>query len=236
MNNPKKWAPLFFLILFVILFYGFGLEKYFKFSTFQSYEHVLRETVAQHFFFSLFLFGVLYVVVAVTSLPIAAFLTILGGFLFGPFISLIIVDISATLGATLLFLIIKTTLGEAFREKAYLWVNKMEKGFQKNAFSYLLFLRLVPLFPFWAVTIVPAFLGVPLRTFFLATLIGIIPGTFVYSLVGNGVGALLKQGQVPDIYIIFRPGIFWPLCGLALLSLLPIIYKKRKKKYGNTES
>ena len=236
MKNPKKWAPLFFLIFIVILFYAFGFEKYFRFSTLQEYHHILKEEVAQHFFFSLLLFGVLYVIVAVTSLPVAVFLTILGGFLFGPIISLIVVDISATLGAILLFLIINTTLGEIFREKASPWIKKMERGFQKNAFSYLLFLRLVPLFPFWAVTIGSAFLGVSLRTFFLATLIGIIPGTFVYSLVGNGLEALLMQGKAPDIYTIFAPEIFWPLCGLALFSLLPLIYKKRKKKYGNTES
>ena len=101
---------------------------------------------------------------------------------------------------------------------------------QKNAFTYLLFLRLIPIFPFWAVTLVPGLLGVSLRSFFFATLIGIIPGTFVYALLGNGLGTLLEQGQAPNLGIIFNPEIFIPLCGLALLSLVPLIYKRIKKR------
>ncbi|HUX78726.1 MAG TPA: TVP38/TMEM64 family protein [Alphaproteobacteria bacterium] len=234
-KNLKKWGPLVVLGLIILSFYLFGFGNYFRFSFLQEYRHLLKDIVAQHYFLSILTFGTLYVLVAAASLPISAFLTILGGFLFGPFVSLIVVDLCATLGATLLFLIIKTTLGELFQEKATPWIKKMEAGFQKNAFSYLLSLRLIPIFPFWAVTIAAAFLNVPLRTFVLATLIGIIPGTFVYSLLGNGLGALLDQGRAPDVYIIFKPEIFLPILGLALLSLLPIIYNKRKKKNGNTE-
>jgi uncharacterized membrane protein YdjX (TVP38/TMEM64 family) len=234
-KNLKKWIPLFILILILSSFYLFGLGKYFSFSFLQEYRHVLKDIVSQYFFFSILAFGILYVIVAATSLPIAVFLTILGGFLFGPFISLVVVDLCATLGASLLFLTIKTTLGELFQEKATPWIKKLETGFQKNAFSYLLSLRLVPIFPFWAVTLASAFLSVPLRTFVLATLIGIIPGTLVYSLLGNGLGALFDQGRVPDLHIIFTPEIFLPIFGLSLLSLLPIIYKKRKKTNGNTE-
>jgi len=224
------------LILILISFYLFGFGKYFSFSFLQEYRHILKDLVAQHFVLSILTFGILYVVVAATSLPIALYLTILGGFLFGPVVALIVIDLSATLGATFLFLTIKTTLGEVFQEKATPWIKKMEAGFQENAFSYLLSLRLVPIFPFWAVTMAAPFLNVPLRTFVLATLIGIIPGTFVYALLGNGLGALFDQGRMPDLHIIFTPEIFLPILGLAVLSLLPIIYKKRKKTNGNTES
>lgn len=226
----KKWIPLLFLICVALVFYAYDLERYFNFSTLQQYHHDLRSQVTHHFFLSLCVFVALYIVVAATALPIAAFITILGGYLFGPFISLILIDISATLGAIFLFLTVKTTFGEILREKANPWVQKMERGFQTNAFSYLLFLRLVPLFPFWIVTIASAFLGVNLRSFFLATLIGIIPGIFVYALLGDGLGALLEQGKTPDIYVIFKPAIFLPLCGLAFFSLIPVLYKKGKKR------
>ncbi|MBS0271199.1 MAG: TVP38/TMEM64 family protein [Proteobacteria bacterium] len=227
----KKFGPFLFLALIFILFYALNLNQYFAFSALQNYHHLLKEEVGQHLFLSLFIFGASYIIIAATSLPIAVFLTILGGFLFGPVLSLLIVDISATLGTTLLFLAVKTSFGEIFQKKASLWIKKMEKGFQENAFSYLLFLRLVPIFPFWAVTIVSALLDVRLKTFFIATFIGILPGTFVYSIVGNGLGALLKEGKTPDIYIILSPGIFLPLCGLALLALLPILYKNRKDSF-----
>lgn len=236
MKTFKKWIPICFLIIFITLFYIFNLEKYFSFSFLQQEHHLLKNIITEHFFLSLLIFGVIYIIVAATSLPIAAFLTILGGFLFGPLVSLIVIDISATIGATLLFLTVKTTFSDLFRKKATPWIKKMEMGFHKHAFSYLLFLRLVPLFPFWVVTIVAGLLDTRLKLFFLATLIGIIPGTLVYSLVGSGLGVLLEQGKAPDIYIIFSPEIFWPLFGLAILSLIPILYKKRKNKNGNTQS
>ncbi len=102
----------------------------------------------------------------------------------------------------------------------------MEAGFQKNALNYLLVLRLVPLFPFWLVNLVPAFLGVPLRTYILGTFLGIIPGTFVYASVGNGLGAVFDMGEKPDLGIILSPEVFGPLLGLAALSLVPIAYRK----------
>ena len=94
--------------------------------------------------------------------------------------------------------------------------------------SYLLFLRLVPVFPFWLVNLVPAFLGVPLRTYALGTLIGIVPGSAVYCSVGNGLGAVFDAGGRPDLGIIFKPEILGPIVALAALSLVPILYKKFK--------
>lgn len=236
MKNPKKWIPICFLFIIIILFYLLNLQKYFNFSFLQQEHQRLKSLVADNFFLSLLSFTILYIIVTAASLPIAAFLTILGGFLFGPVISTVIVDVSATLGATLLFLAVKTTFREWLQAKATPWIKQMEKGFQKNAVSYLLFLRLVPLFPFWAVNMVAALLGMSVRSFFLVTMVGILPGTIVYSLVGNGLGALLEKGETPNIYIIFSAEIFWPLFGLALLSLLPIFYKKRKNNYGHTKS
>ena len=227
-KNIIKWLPLFVLILLLFLFYGLGLVHYFTFSALQHSHDFLRTWVAHYYLISLFIFTLLYVVVAAASLPIAAFLTIVGGFLFGPVINLLIVDICATLGVVLLFFAIKTTFGEILQKKATPWMRKMEKGFQKNSFSYLLFLRLIPLFPFWAVNICAALLNVPLKIFLLATMLGILPGTFVYSLLGNGLEVLLKEGQTPNMSTLFKPEIFWPLFGLAFLSLLSLVYKKRK--------
>ena len=230
MKKYKKLIPLFMIILVIIGFYIFGLERFFSFSFLQEYHSSLRKAVSEQYFLFLVGFSLTYIIVTATSLPIAAFLTILGGFLFGPFISLIVVTLSATFGTTLLFLIIKSNFGEMFQQMGTPWIKKMEKGFQEDAFFYLLSIRLVPIFPFWAVTIAAALLEMRLKAFFLATLIGIIPGAFVYALVGNGLDALLSQGKTPDLTIIFDPEIFLPLCGLALLSLLPILYKHRKRK------
>lgn len=228
MKHYKSWFLLLVIILIVATFYLTDSKTYFSFSALKMYHQDLTLFVEAHLLIALILYSLTYVVVAATSLPIAAFLTILGGFLFGPFLNLIIVDISATLGATYLFLAVKTTLGEILEEKAAPWVKKMERGFQKNAFFYLLFIRFIPIFPFWAVNLVAALLNTPLRIFVTATLIGIAPVTFIYSLLGKGLSTLLEQDKTPDTSILFEPTIFFSLCGLALLSLLPIFFRKRK--------
>ena len=104
----------------------------------------------------------------------------------------------------------------------------MEAGFNEHPKSYLFVLRLIPLFPFWLVNIVPAFLGVSLGNYVIATLFGIMPATFVYALVGDGAGAVLDQGQDLDLRIIFEPRFIWPIVGLAALALLPVVYNKIK--------
>ena len=102
----------------------------------------------------------------------------------------------------------------------------MEAGFKENALSYLLVLRLVPLFPFWLVNLVPAFLGVALGTYVLGTFLGIIPGSLVFASVGNGLGAVFDAGKTPDLGIIFEPAILGPILALSLLALVPIGYKR----------
>ncbi|WBV63944.1 VTT domain-containing protein [Legionella pneumophila 130b] len=114
-----------------------------------------------------------------------------------------------------------------FSKRASGWVKRMRSGFKDNAFSYLLTLRLIPLFPFWVINIVSAVLGVSASTFIIATFIGIIPGSIVYVSVGNGLGELFAASLQPNLGIIFEPKFILPLLGLAALSLIPVFYKKR---------
>ena len=110
----------------------------------------------------------------------------------------------------------------------------MESGFRENAVSYMLVLRLVPLFPFWLVNLVSAFLGVSFMSYVATTFIGIIPGTAVYSSVGNGLGALVDAGRMPDLNLLTKPEILGPLVALSLLSLVPVFYKwvKARRERG----
>jgi uncharacterized membrane protein YdjX (TVP38/TMEM64 family) len=127
------------------------------------------------------------------------------------------------------FLAARTAIGDYLRAKAGPGLKRMEEGFRRNAFSYLLVLRIVPIFPFWLVNLVPAFCGVSLRTYALATLIGIIPGCFVFASVGNGLGALLDRGETPNLMIIFQWDILLPILGLAVLALLPIAIRRLRR-------
>jgi uncharacterized membrane protein YdjX (TVP38/TMEM64 family) len=176
---------------------------------------------------AILLFGLIYAVVTAFSLPGGAFMTITGGFLFGWLGGGLIVIFGATIGATALFLMARTAVGGVLEARAGPFLQKMEDGFRQNAICYLLVLRLVPIFPFWLVNLVPAFLGVSTTTYIIATFLGIIPGTFVYASVGNGLGGLFEAGGSTDTLLmtIFQPQFLAPLIGLAVLAVLPVVYK-----------
>ena len=148
--------------------------------------------------------------------------------MFGPYLGTLYVVVGATVGAVGVFLAAKYAVGDILRVKAGPAIKRMEKGFCENEMSYMLILRLVPLFPFWLVNLVPAFLGVSLRAYTIGTLVGIIPGAFVYTLVGDGAGAVLDTGASLSLDIIFAPRFFAPIIGLAVLACIPIVYKKMK--------
>ncbi len=145
-------------------------------------------------------------------------------------VALLATVVGATLGATAIFLIAKTSLGDALLAKAGKSVQAMKAGFQENALSYMLVLRLVPLFPFFMVNLAPAFLGVSLRTYVIATFFGIMPATFVFSLAGSGLGKVFEQNESFSIASVLTPEMMGALVGLALLSLMPVFYKKWKKR------
>lgn len=233
MKHLKQWLPLIIIIGLLILVISMGWYRYLSFPSLQQHRKLIAQCVDQHYGLCVLGFMLIYIIATAASIPGAVFLTLAGGFIFGPWLGTVYVIISATLGACCVFLAVRTALGEWLAQKVSGWVAKLEKGFQQNAFSYLLSLRLVPLFPFWVINIVAALLNVELKQFFLATLIGIIPGSFVYNLVGNGLGELFAKGQTPNLMIIFKPSIFIPLLLLAALSLLPTMYKKFKKKPNN---
>ena len=157
-------------------------------------------------------------------------MTLGGGFVFGTVMATVFVVCAATIGAVATFLIARYCLADWFHAKMGPAALKMEASFQANALSYLLFLRLVPVFPFWLINLVPAFLGVPLPIYIIGTFVGIIPGSVVYCSVGNGLGAVFDSGGTPDLGIIFQPEILGPIIAMAVLVLVPVGYKWAKSR------
>jgi len=225
----KRWLPAAMLLTGMVLFFVLDLGRFLSFDLLQEHRHTLLDQVAEHALLAAIAFIGLYIVVVAFSLPGGAVMTVSGGFLFGALLATIYTVVAATIGATLLFLIARTSLGEALKAKAGPWLDRMQGGFNENAMSYLLVLRLIPLFPFWLVNLAPAFLGVQLRTYVIATLFGIVPGTFVFSLVGAGLGSVFDAGESFTLQGVLTGEIIGALVGLALLSLVPVIYKRFKK-------
>ena len=169
----------------------------------------------------------LYTAAAAFALPGAGVLTLAGGFLFGAVLGTGLTVLGATMGATLLFLFASRVFGADALQKLGPRAEGLATGIRANAWSYLLVLRLVPLFPFFLVNLVPAFVGVPLVVFVATTALGIIPGTAVFSLSGAGLGRVLDAGGTPSLSGILTPEIIAALCGLAALALLAIPLRKR---------
>jgi uncharacterized membrane protein YdjX (TVP38/TMEM64 family) len=163
-----------------------------------------------------------YVAVVALSIPCAVFLTISGGFLFGAAVGVPLAVLGATAGAALLFVMVRGVVGSAPLERLGPRAAQLAECIRKDAASYLLAMRFTPMFPFFLVNLVPAIVGVPLRTYVLTTLVGVIPVTLVFSLAGAGLGAALDSGAALSAGAILTPEVAASLAGLALLSLASI--------------
>ncbi len=226
----KKLIPLAVFGIGIAAFFAFGLNEYLTFEQLKENRGQLTTFVSTMPVLSVALFILFYAAIVAFSVPGAALLTLAGGFLFGIWEGTAAVVVGATAGATILFLAARFVLGDALRSKAGPWLAKMETGFNEDAFNYLLVLRLIPAFPFFIVNLVPAFLGVSTRTFVVATFLGIIPGTFVYASIGAGLGSIFDSAQEFSLKGALTPEVIVALVGLAVLSLVPVAYKKIKSR------
>ncbi len=230
----RRWLPVAVLGLGFVLFFAYDLQRFISFEALQEHRNRLDAEIARNEALVAAAFVGIYALVVAFSIPGGAIMTVSAGFLFGTLLAACYGVVGGTLGAVCVFLAARTAFGEVLRAKAGPALKRMEEGFRDNAFSYMLFLRLVPLFSFWLVNLVPAFLGVPLRTYFFATLVGVIPGALVYASLGNGAGVILDAGGEPDLGIVFRPDVLLPLLALAALALVPVAYKKFKARGSAT--
>lgn len=226
----KRFFPLFIILTLMVLVYAMGLTDLLTFEALKDNRETLLAFVSEHPVLAPAAFILTYAASTALSIPGGVFLTLFGGFLFPQPLSTIYVVTGATIGAIIIFLAAKTALGDLLKEKAGETLHKMQAGFQENATSYMLFLRLVPLFPFWLVNLAPAFFGVALFTYAWTTFVGIIPGAFVYTQAGAGLGAILDSGETFSLQGLFNRDVKIALVALGVFALIPIIVKKVWKK------
>ena len=237
MARLKRFAPLLILEMAIIAVFASGATRYLNLEALQANEAALRAFVGQQLPLALLTFIVVYALATAVSLPGAIVLTLAGGYLFGTWVGGVATVIGATTGAILVFYAVKTSLGQALRDKAEASGGRLKSvidGVQAGAFGYILTLRLIPLAPFWLVNVAAALAHAPLRAYALATFIGIMPATFIYSGIGAGIGELLAQGKTPDLGVIFSPKVLLPLVALGLLTLATTVYQRVRAKSGKT--
>jgi uncharacterized membrane protein YdjX (TVP38/TMEM64 family) len=190
-----------------------------------------------------------YAAAVALSVPGALIFTLSGGLIFGWLLGGFAAVAGASIGAILLFLIARTAFGETLRRKAGPAVNGLVEGFKKDALNYLLFLRLVPAFPFFLVNIAAAVLNVPLRTYVIGTVFGIMPATFAFASIGAGLDSVFAKSKADQSACAALKGlaacplelstkslvtkeILIALTLLSIVALIPIVYKKWSQRHG----
>jgi uncharacterized membrane protein YdjX (TVP38/TMEM64 family) len=189
----SRWLKLGLLALFagvVVTFFALGGERYLTLESIKANRDALLGFTERHYAAALVIAFLVYAGAVAFSLPGGLALSVATGFVFGRWVGTVLVVLAATVGATLVFLAARYIFADAARRRLGAWGEKINAGFTQNAFSYLLFLRLVPAFPFFLVNLASAFTSIPLRTYVLATFVGIIPGTFVFVNLGQTLGRL----------------------------------------------
>ena len=237
-----RWLPLAVLLGLVALVFALGLQNRLSLPALIEHRDAIRDWVAAHYGLAIGAFALLYVAVVALSIPAAAAMSLAGGFLFGWVVSAPVTTLAATAGAAIVFEIVKTSFGAALAERSGPFLTRLSRGFAENGFSLLLFLRLTPVFPFWAVNAVAGLSRMALGTFLAATLIGIVPGAIAFALVGSGLDSVIddqalafkvcaEQNGADNCHAslsataLISPELLWGLSGLGVIALLPTLMK-----------
>ena len=230
----RRFVPLGILVVAGVLFMAFGGHRYLTIAALAENREFVCDLVGAARAMAALAFIVTYAGLVALSVPGGALLTIAGGFLFGPWLGGAYAVVGATLGATVVFLAARAGLA-GLAVRAGPWVQRIETGFRRNGLNYLLVLRLIPIFPFWLVNLVAGAAGLRLWVYVLGTFIGMMPVTFIFASLGNGLGTLVEEGRPPDLAILYRPSVLLPILGLSALALLPVVYRRWRTRTGREE-
>jgi len=238
-----RLAPFAAIALLVALFFATGLHRAFGVEAIMAKRDWLRAYVDEHPVRAGLYYVLIYVAFVSVSLPGAWWLSVMGGFLFGWLLGGALAVVSGTIGAVAIFLAARTSVGGALARRAGPKIQRFLAGFKRNAFSYLLLMRLIPLIPFWVNNIAPALVGARLGSFAAATFLGIIPVTFAFAAAGEGLDATMAAGSeareaclaqgradcAPDIGLadVVTTQTLIAFAVIGALSALPILLRRR---------
>ncbi|WP_108681798.1 TVP38/TMEM64 family protein [Methyloceanibacter sp. wino2] len=249
-NWLKRLWPLLLLAAVTTLVVAMGWHRYLTLEQLAANRESLRALMDDHYVLALTAFTALYAVTVALSIPGGVVLTVAAGFLFGWFLGGVLSVVGATIGATAVFLVARSALRDVLVEKAGPKLQRFADGFREDATSYLLFLRLIPVFPFWLVNLAPGLLGVSFWTYVLTTFVGIIPGTFAFALAGNGLDSVFDAQQASYESCLAKAGegghdscqfgidpgallttdVIVAVVALGVVALIPVVAKKLSRR------
>ena len=218
------------IVVVIVAFFALDGQRYLSLEAVKANRDALLAFAEAHFVLALALAFVAYAGAVAFSLPGGLVLSLAMGFIFGKWVGSAIVVLAATLGATILFLAARYIFADAARKRLGSIGTRINEGFTENAFSYMLFLRLVPAFPFFLVNLAPAFTSIPLRTYVLATFLGIIPGTFVFVNLGQTLGRIDSLAGLASRETLAAFAL------LGLFALAPVAWKKWRARTVQPET
>jgi uncharacterized membrane protein YdjX (TVP38/TMEM64 family) len=222
--NRKKIAVTGIIAALVAAFFIFDLGRFLTLEALKANRAALRSYYEDHSFLMAAGFILIYIVQTALSLPGAAILSLAAGAVFGAVMGTAYVNIGATVGATLAFLVARYLFHDVIQNKFGARLEKINTELETRGFNYLLFLRLVPVFPFFLINLGAGLTKLPLRTFFFGTMIGIIPGSFVFCNAGASLASITSMSEVAS------PRVLGSFALLGLFALVPVVYQKYRKK------
>jgi uncharacterized membrane protein YdjX (TVP38/TMEM64 family) len=206
----------------IIAFFAFGGQRYLSLEAIKQNRDALIAYTNEHYALALLIAFLVYTLTAALGMPGELLLSLTVGLLFGRWVGTVLVVFAATLGSTILFLTARYLFADFARRHLGRVGERINRGFTENAFHYMLFLRLVPVFPFFLVNIAPALTSIGARTYVLATFIGMIPGTFVFTNLGKALAQIESPSEVLSLEVLLA------LVLLGLFALIPVFVKRRR--------
>jgi uncharacterized membrane protein YdjX (TVP38/TMEM64 family) len=238
----RRFAPLAVIVAAAVLILVMGWHRELSLENLVHHRATLDAFVAEHVLAALASFVAIYIAVVALSIPGAGFLSITSGILFGTLLGGLASILGATVGAVAIFLVARTAFGEHLARRAGPLAARLAEGFREDAFSYLLFLRLVPAFPFFVINLVAALAGLRLAPFVAATALGIVPAAFTFAFVGAGLDSVIAAQEAVyrtclaaggtdcrldfDFKTAFTPQLIAALAALGVVALIPVVVKR----------
>ena len=242
-RSAKEWAlrlaPIAAIGGLVVLFFALGWNRYLSMDLIREHGLNLQAYARENWWIALLAFIAVYAAATASTIPGPVFLTLLGGMMFGPVVGMLAQAAGATLGSVVIYAVYRSSIGTWLRAKFEAdagFMDRLAKGIDRNAFTTLLTLRLIPSVPFVLINATAGMMAVPLRPYVVATFLGLLPSTFIYTWIGSRLGGLLKAGVTPDLEMMLRQ-FFWPLMGVVFLSLLlplgiKLVQMARRRRAG----
>ena len=237
LGQVLRFAPAALLVAGLGAAIASGALRHLSIEDLRASRYMLHGFVGQHPAASVALYVLAYIAVISLSLPGALIMTLTGGFLFGPWLGGLVADLGCSSGSMVVFGVCRLAVGDSLDRRASPRIKAFEAGFRKDAFLYLLTMRVIPVSPLWLVNLAAGVIGMPFRGFAVATVIGILPVSLIYASLGAGLDRLFDRGERLDTHFFMAPHILLPLAGLALLSIVPILHHRwRERRRGGDKA